>query len=474
MFTLLKKLLGKSRSATATPPPALAPAMPEPMSQKPKLEVAHFSLAAITAKFPEELRPLVVKMPEAGVTVAFPVPSILKQLATGSVRISLATVHRQAPAGIFGPLPAGDKRTVEVPLAEVFRHVNASALKRRPEQKPLPVPSEAYNLFSDRSNPRAITPPPAVEEPPPASAVNGALAPPPELRLAPAPSPEPARVLAPPPELAAPAKAPALNGAPATLAIPLAKVAGAWPELLRTEIAALDPDTVVVLPPAEVTAGMAQGRVAFPWGRLRAWLSPAAPGESAVDAATELVLPLKIVAPAFLVLQKLATAGRKVAAVDESIPALFNGAAPLAAPACEVAPAKDPEPVPESAPPAAAQSDGAPADVVARTAALPGISGAIVALPEGLGVAHALPDGMKPDVLAAFLPQIFGRLNQYSGEMQLGEVDEVLFTARGAHCQIYRLANLYFAVLGKPGESLPWPELRLLCAELAGPSTSNP
>ena len=80
---------------------------------------------------------------------------------------------------------------------------------------------------------------------------------------------------------------------------------------------------------------------------------------------------------------------------------------------------------------------------------------------------ESLPDGVKSDVVAAFLPQIFARLNQYAGEMRLGDVDDLLFTTHGAHCQIYRLGYVYFAVLGKPGESLPWHELRLISEELA-------
>jgi predicted regulator of Ras-like GTPase activity (Roadblock/LC7/MglB family) len=108
-----------------------------------------------------------------------------------------------------------------------------------------------------------------------------------------------------------------------------------------------------------------------------------------------------------------------------------------------------------------------PAEIIAGTVKLPGVAGAIVALQEGLPVAHSLAEGIKSEVIAAFLPQIFARLNQYSGEMKLGDVDDLLFTTHGAHCQIYRLGFVYFAVLGKTGEGLPWHELRLIAAELA-------
>jgi len=108
-----------------------------------------------------------------------------------------------------------------------------------------------------------------------------------------------------------------------------------------------------------------------------------------------------------------------------------------------------------------------PAEIVEQTLHLPGVCGAIVALQEGLQVAHSLPEGIKSEVVAAFLPQIFARLNQYAEEMKLGEVDDLLFTTHGAHCQIYRLGFLYFAVLGRPGEPLPWRELRVIAEELA-------
>jgi predicted regulator of Ras-like GTPase activity (Roadblock/LC7/MglB family) len=97
---------------------------------------------------------------------------------------------------------------------------------------------------------------------------------------------------------------------------------------------------------------------------------------------------------------------------------------------------------------------------------LPGVAGAIVALREGLVVAAKLPEHMKGDTVAAFLPQIFARLNNYAQEMQLGEVEDVLLTTNGAHFQGYRMGEVYFAVLGIAGEALPWDALRLVVHEL--------
>jgi predicted regulator of Ras-like GTPase activity (Roadblock/LC7/MglB family) len=230
------------------------------------------------------------------------------------------------------------------------------------------------------------------------------------------------------------------------------------------------------------------------------------------------------VAPAYLSASKKPKSERKSMEMDESIPALFSdGRAPepkpepqaapedSAAPAdtadtadhapadiapeetapvetaeAEAHPAAPVIPEPQALAIAAAPADShrasetvgevfgqphkkdwTPSEMVAAVVKLPGVAGAIVALQEGLQVASSLPEGVKSEVVAAFLPQIFARLNQYSGEMKLGDVDDLLFTTHGAHCQIYRLGFVYLAVLGKPGESLPWHELRLISEELA-------
>ena len=53
-----------------------------------------------------------------------------------------------------------------------------------------------------------------------------------------------------------------------------------------------------------------------------------------------------------------------------------------------------------------------PNEIVARAMALPGVVGAIVALPDGLKVASQIPSDFNADTLAAFLPQIFDRVGQ--------------------------------------------------------------
>ena len=83
---------------------------------------------------------------------------------------------------------------------------------------------------------------------------------------------------------------------------------------------------------------------------------------------------------------------------------------------------------------------------------------------EGLVVAHRLPGHMNGETFAAFMPQIFARLNQYASEMKLGEVNAVTIHAMGAPCQMFRHGEVLFAALGSPNDPLPTHALTL-CAE---------
>ena len=132
--------------------------MPAPAATPiPTIEVAHLSLPAIIERFPDELKSLLTGTPAADATVALPIPTILKQLPTGAVKMSLASLHRQAH-GLIKPLPPGDKRSVDIPLAEIFRHVRMDLLRRRADQRYMDVPEIGFNLFGDTANPYAVAP----------------------------------------------------------------------------------------------------------------------------------------------------------------------------------------------------------------------------------------------------------------------------------------------------------------------------
>jgi predicted regulator of Ras-like GTPase activity (Roadblock/LC7/MglB family) len=107
-----------------------------------------------------------------------------------------------------------------------------------------------------------------------------------------------------------------------------------------------------------------------------------------------------------------------------------------------------------------------PNEVVSRAAALDGVAGALVALPDGLMVASKVSAELNGDTLAAFLPHIFGKVSQCTKELRMGDLNNLNFTVGNIPWKIYRVNAIFFAVFGRPGEALPSRELVALAAEL--------
>lgn len=107
-----------------------------------------------------------------------------------------------------------------------------------------------------------------------------------------------------------------------------------------------------------------------------------------------------------------------------------------------------------------------PNDVVSRAAALDGVAGALVALPDGLMVASKLSTDLNGDTLAAFLPHIFGKVSQCTKELRMGELNNLHFTVGNVPWKIFRVNAIFFAVFGRAGQPLPTVQLAALAAEL--------
>ena len=205
-----------------------------------------------------------------------------------------------------------------------------------------------------------------------------------------------------------------------------------------------------------------------------------------------LELPLKVVAPPFLARQKEAAKLQKKVSVDDEIPNLFFGFPRPEAGSATVASAASPAAAKaadtnfyvwdDSADRVRAQEDGVkrgpspgtkfvakyatPNEVVSRAAALDGVAGALIALPDGLMVASRLSPDLNGDTLAAFLPQIFGKVNQCTKELRMGELNNVNFTVGNVPWKIFRVNAIFFAAFGRAGEPLPTAQLAALAAEL--------
>jgi predicted regulator of Ras-like GTPase activity (Roadblock/LC7/MglB family) len=266
------------------------------------------------------------------------------------------------------------------------------------------------------------------------------------------------------------------------------------------------------LPSSLVELGLKRGRVTVPWKNLRTMIRPN-PLPVSVHDGVELELPLKVLAPLFFAGQKAAGAVNQKTSVLAEIPDLFQDSKKVEAvkPPAHLPrgitmptgssqaqmPASRGEPVPAPTLSAAvdAKADGAnvfskaqtlkaagsepeasgsdfkppsatPRDIVARTLALPGVAGAVIALYDGLMIASEVPPGFNADTAAAFLPQIFDRVSHNTRELHMGMLNKLEFTVGDVSWQIFRVNAIYFAAFSRAGEPLPMAQIALLAGEL--------
>jgi predicted regulator of Ras-like GTPase activity (Roadblock/LC7/MglB family) len=484
-------------------------------------------LQPILSGLPLELQPRLLHPDAGALTISVPLEKILAQLSRGVVQIPFGELRHAAP-GLFTPEDDRDRVLVPLPLGEVLTRLNPALITRRRVQKQVEIPAEICSPFDQRNQSLIFSvgptkpgsaPPPDTAPPP-----RHAAAP------APAPVTPPARsgltfTPTPPPPAAIPLHAPAMNAAtrvlrdlnsshrsapPVALSAPtpppssppaesnpllvsLISLAEGWPEAVRQELVQLNlVDARVALPTEVVERALRQGRVAFSWKTLRSWIKPAPMHVVSAHDSSVLELPLKVVAPPFLARQKETAKLKKKVSVDDGIPNLFfgfpqpeSGSAVVASPTSPAAAKavdtnffvwgdsservrmQDEEARPAPSPGTKFVAKYAtPNEVVSRTAALDGVAGALIALPDGLMVASRLSPDLNGDTLAAFLPQIFGKVNQCTKELRMGELNNVNFTVGNVPWKIFRVNAIFFAAFGRVGEPLPTAQLAALAAEL--------
>ncbi|HKI68828.1 MAG TPA: hypothetical protein VKA67_04515, partial [Verrucomicrobiae bacterium] len=341
------------------------------------------------------------------------------------------------------------------------------------EPTPIPVTPALQDLAASGPSfkaPAAAPAPAPASEPTSPKPIPFALQP-----LTPEPAPEPPREVP-------------------TLPVALASLAKAWPESLRQEIAQSGlQDANVNLPEDKVELALKQGKVTFAWRVLRSWIQPPVASNVSVNDATAVELPLDVLAPLFLTRQRAASTSQRKVAIDENIPNLFFGFpqtdAQAAPPVPETGHAiskpvdtnyyvwddtsdtvhldaseyKRPAPSLETT---FTSRCATPNEIVSRAAALEGIAGALVALPDGLMVANQIPPNLNGDTLAAFLPHIFGKVSQCTKELRMGELNNLNFTVGNVPWKIFRVNAIFFAAFGRAGEPLPTAQLAALAAEL--------
>jgi predicted regulator of Ras-like GTPase activity (Roadblock/LC7/MglB family) len=478
-------------------------------------KAVEFPLQSIIAGLPLELQPRLKSRDACGRSIGIPLERILAQLSSGAVKVPFGEVRQAAP-DLFTGANDKDLVPVSIPLAEVLARLNPALIMRRRQQKLVEVPADIRSPFDGNgqglgisvgppaSEGSAVPPgrqtapvaPPAVvppcrssitftPKPVPPSAPSLSLAPTP---LSPIPTREAAAPTTPPPT---PAPKPAAS--PEPLVVTLSSLAESWPEPIRKQILELKlAEATVTLPIEIIERALKQGRVAFSWKTLRSWLKPAPAPSSGAHDATILEVPLKIVAPLFLARQNEANKTKKRVAIDEDIPNLFFGFPQAESGAIKpTAPAQAPTSKPadtnyyiwdDNADRTLCPDDDAkrnpspgtrfvakyatPNEVVSRAASLDGVAGALIALPDGLMVASRLSSDLNGDTLAAFLPQIFAKVNQCTKELRMGELNNLNFTVGNVPWKIFRVNAIFFAAFGRAGEPLPTAKLAALAAEL--------
>ena len=206
---------------------------------------------------------------------------------------------------------------------------------------------------------------------------------------------------------------------------------------------------------------MKRGKVAFPWKSLRSTAQPAL--DSTVGAAqddTEVEIPLKLIIPHFMSANK-PTAGQKQVDVDTTIPDVFSkeDIAARTAPATSTAPAETPKPTP-AAPAAAPPAAGAPpSELVAKICQIPGITGALVTMSDGLPMAKQLPAGVDGDALSGFVPELFKKATQYADASKLGAAAAAEIQTTNHTLSVRKSGDTFIAALGPANTALPNKEL---------------
>jgi predicted regulator of Ras-like GTPase activity (Roadblock/LC7/MglB family) len=473
----IAKPAARPQPATAKPLPKTPGVVPSAAATAPSIPGAKpfvVSLDVLAEQWPDTVRRELASLKIPDAKCLLPPVEICEGLKRGRVQYPWKALRSWIqPLPIYATPSPHDEVILELPLKSltplflqyirenpVNRQLaaaeNITDFFRRAEQAAGTDPELAQPLFAP-STPPTILPAPA-PVPPAAASASRAEAP---AAAAPEPSCE--------------------NG---FLYVPLALLQAALPENIQQDVQQFGlAESRIGFPIDSLAAGIKSARIEYSWRELCGWLNPASkPAQHTIHGEVRVMLPLPVIAPLFM--KHRAPATRKKTAVDEQIPDLFSASGTPQAPPPDAGKPKAVA-VPQPAAPAAAASakkraanvaelfgepdkrSWTPNEIVERTAKLPGVVGALIALQDGLQVATSMPASIKSETLGAFMPQIYGRLVQYAKELQLGAVAALNFRVEAGTLSIYNAGIIYFAVLCKPGAASLQDELDLIAGELS-------
>jgi predicted regulator of Ras-like GTPase activity (Roadblock/LC7/MglB family) len=502
-----KKEPDVARVKPPAPPVAAAPpSLPSPAAIAVPLE-------SVIVRLPANLRPKAGHSPVAGVSILVPIQKITEQLPQGCVKISFRELKQAAPGGMFREHSGEDTTLVELPIKEILSRLNPAYLKRRLGQKPADVPPDGPAVFGPNGQTcfshRRQDPEKSIVAPSPT----------PHAALAPQQSNPPLSMLREDEEKGAcrrsasptngsntsdikdpvPCEGPkvthpseAREGEHAkdwTLAVTIQAISGKWPAVILHEIAEnnLFPAKVEV-PPFEIEQALGCGKIVFTWAQIRSWIRKTPPVGGSPHDDIHLELPLPSIVTLFLA-QRKEVKPKKALPIAQNFPDIFRsanapaGCVPTGNAEPSLASQSIPLPVSDSNIPPGSSTEPAPADaawtfgqpekrnwtpieIVQKTSTLSGVAGAVIALQDGLLVAAELPPEYCAEVFAAFLPQIFEKMNQYAQAMKLSSPGQLNLVVGDISLQVYKTSRVYFAILSQGDSPLPIAKLSVIANEL--------
>ncbi len=112
------------------------------------------------------------------------------------------------------------------------------------------------------------------------------------------------------------------------------------------------------------------------------------------------------------------------------------------------------------------KKDWSPQEVVEKASSLRGVAGALITTVDGLPVAFHLPAHLSGNTVAAFVPQMYTRIIQYTRDLQLGDPKHLTILIENVPLQMFKAGGVYFTALGRANESLPKPQLTAIALAL--------
>ena len=248
---------------------------------------------------------------------------------------------------------------------------------------------------------------------------------------------------------------PAPTGDPATVVTTIAGLCQSWPDAIHTEIEQFElSGAVISIPLSQLENGMKTGRVVVAWSDILSWLNPPTDVPSA-QGSTELELPLNVVAASF---------HRKAPRCHSKN--CYHRSRPHSRSICRSGQTRRPAPTPAPVvptpvipapvrPPEIQRSGKAfgqptklewsPQEIARQIAALPGVSGSLLATTNGLLVAGQIAPPLTSETLATFAPQVFGRISSYADEIKLAvAVRAVTLTTDTGPCAMFQARAGFF------------------------------